>query len=114
MLTIFNGTLDEASEETEFRKCGRKPQGEDLEGSHLGGVAVFLYVKALGLLQVGCPVNKIKLYHFGREIFLGCRKREVLFCLINKIISRTRTCCTSKKIHMWKFITRKKIHLSPT
>lgn len=76
MLTIFNGTLDKASEETEIRKSSRKAQGEDLDGSCLGGVAVFLYVKALGLLQVGCSVNKIKLYRFGGEIFLRCKKRE--------------------------------------
>lgn len=92
----------------EFRKFSRKARAEDLAGSRLGGVAVFLYVKALGLLQVGCPVNKIKLYRFGRETFLPCRKREVLSCLINEIISRRRTCCLYEKIHMRKFITRKK------
>lgn len=39
---------------------------------------------------------------------LRWKKREVLPCLINRIISRTRTCCIAKKIHVWKFITRKK------
>lgn len=43
------------------------------------------------------------------------KKREVLPCLINRIISRTRTCCITKKIHVWEFITRKKkMHSSPT
>lgn len=36
------------------------------------------------------------------------KKREILPCLINRIISRTRTCCIAKKIHVWEFITREK------